>query len=183
MIPTLTVPSSTARRTWVFAADTLVCMGTERYYPPVNYFDSAGQIKGLDINMDIALCAAMGAICDRVTPYRDGIIQALNANTFDTIFTYMSIDTVRAKVVSFTDPCCFNAARFVAQTDSGLSAAMPEDLKGMIVGTRSGTLEVTILGDAVPDTEVELYPKLDDALMDLKTGCGTGLRPDGRFCR
>lgn len=180
MIPTLTVPSSTARRTRVFAADTLVCMGTERYYPPVYYFDSAGQIKGLDINMDIALCAAMGAICDRVTPYWDGIIQALNANT---IITYMSINTVRAKVVSFTDPCCFNTARFVAQTDIGPTAAMPEDLKGMIVGAWSGTLEVTILGDAIPDTKVKLYPKLDNALLDLKTGCGTGLRPDGRFCR
>lgn len=153
----------------VAAADT-VRMGTEGYYPPFNYFDSAGNVKGFDVEIGNALCAAMEVECEWVTTDWDGIIPALNANKFDTIIASMSINAERAKVVSFSDPYYFNAARFVTGKDSGISGGSPADLAGKIVGTQSGTLEVQILEQYFPDTEVKLYPKLDDSLLDLEIG-------------
>jgi polar amino acid transport system substrate-binding protein len=151
-------------------AQETVRMGSEGYYPPFNFFDSAGQIKGFDIDIGNALCDAMEVTCEWVTTDWDGIIPALNSNKFDTIIASMSITEERSKVVSFTDPYYYNAARFVTATDSGIGGGMPDDLKGKIVGTQSGTLEVKILEKYFPDTEIKLYPKLDDALLDLGTG-------------
>ena len=154
----------------VAAAQETVRMGTEGYYPPFNYFDSAGQIKGFDIDIGNALCDAMEVECEWVTTDWDGIIPALNSNKFDTIIASMGITEDRAKIVSFSDPYYFNAARFVALKDLGLESAMPDDLAGMTVGAQSGTLEVEMLDSYFPDTDVKLYPKLDDALLDLETG-------------
>jgi len=162
--------AATASFATMAAAEDTVRMGTEGYYPPFNYFDSAGEIKGFDIDIGNALCEAMEVECDWVTTDWDGIIPALNSNKFDTIIASMGITEERAEIVSFSDPYYFNAARFVATKDLGLENAMPADLDGMIVGAQSGTLEVSMLETYFPDTEVNLYPKLDDALLDLETG-------------
>ena len=162
--------TATASFTTAVAAQETVRMGTEGYYPPFNYFDSAGEIKGFDIDIGNALCDAMEVECEWVTTDWDGIIPALNSNKFDTIIASMGITEERAEIVSFSEPYYFNAARFVASKDLGLDSAMPSDLEGMIVGAQSGTLEVSMLDTYFPDTDVKLYPKLDDALLDLETG-------------
>ena len=151
------------------AQDT-VRMGTEGYYPPFNFFDSAGTIKGFDVDVGNALCAEMKVTCEWVTTDWEGIIPALNSSKFDTIIASMSITDERAKVVSFSDPYYFNGARFIAPKESGLTSAMPADLAGKIIGTQSSTLEVKLLEEYFPDSELRLYPKLDDALLDIETG-------------
>ncbi|HHS93961.1 MAG TPA: transporter substrate-binding domain-containing protein, partial [Rhodobacterales bacterium] len=155
--------------TGAMAQDT-VRMGTEGYCPPFNFFDAAGQVKGFDIDIGNALCAEMKVTCEWVTTDWDGIIPALNANKFDTIIASMSITDERAKVVSFTNPYYFNAARFIAAKDAGLGDALPSDMAGKIIGTQESTLEVEVLQQYFPDAEIKLYPKLDDALLDLESG-------------
>lgn len=152
------------------SAQETIRMGTEGFYPPFNYFDSAGNIIGFDIDIGNALCAAMEVTCEWVTTDWDGIIPALNANNFDTIIASMGITDARSQVVSFTDPYYFNAARFVAPRELGLTSAMPADLVGMVVGAQSGTLEVEMLNTYFPGVEVRLYPRLDDALLDIQSG-------------
>ncbi len=151
-------------------AQEVVRMGTEGYYPPFNFFESAGEVKGFDIDIGNALCAQMEVTCEWVTTDWDGIIPALNANKFDTIIASMSITDERAKVVSFTKPYYFNAARFVAARDAGMGDALPADMAGKIIGTQESTLEVEVLQKFFPDSEIKLYPKLDDALLDLESG-------------
>jgi polar amino acid transport system substrate-binding protein len=160
---------SAAIATTAFAQNT-VRMGTEGYYPPFNYFDAAGQVQGFDIEIGNALCAEMNVTCEWVTTDWEGIIPALNANKFDTIIASMSITAERAKVVSFTNPYYFNAARFVTTKDSGITGGLPADLKGKIIGTQESTLEVEVLQQFFPDSELKLYPKLDDALLDVESG-------------
>lgn len=155
--------------TGAVAQDT-VRMGTEGYYPPFNFFDSAGQVKGFDIDIGNALCAEMKVTCEWVTTDWDGIIPALNANKFDTIIASMSITDERLNVVNFTDPYYFNAARFIAVKDAGLGNALPSDMSGKIIGTQESTLEVEVLQQYFPNSEIKLYPKLDDALLDLESG-------------
>ncbi|CTQ47456.1 transporter substrate-binding domain-containing protein [Roseibium aggregatum] len=152
------------------AQEVTVRMGTEGYYPPFNYFDSAGQIKGFDIDIGNALCEKMKVKCEWVTTDWEGIIPALNANKFDTIVASMSITDERSKIVSFTEPYYFNPGQFVTAKDSGLKGAMPSDLTGKTIGTQSGTLEVKVLEQYFPESEIQLYPTLDDSLLDLETG-------------
>jgi len=146
-----------------------ITLGSEGYYPPFNFFDSAGKLQGLDIDVGNALCAQLQAKCEWVATDWDGIIPALNANKFDAIVASMSINEKRKKVVSFTDPYYFNTIRFIAAkgTDSVVS---PAALAGKIIGTQSGTGEVEILKQYFPDSDIKLYPKLDDSLLDLNSG-------------
>jgi len=153
-----------------FAQDKTVRMGTEGYYPPFNFFDSSGAVKGFDIDVGNALCEQMDAKCEWVTTDWDGIIPALNSSKFDTIIASMAITESRRTKVSFSDPYYFNAARIVALKDLKLKGGSPKDLKGLTIGAQSGTGEVKILDKHFPDVEVKRYPKLDDALLDLKTG-------------
>lgn len=152
------------------AEDKLVRMGTEGYYPPFNYFDASGNVIGFDIDIGNALCAEMQVTCEWVTTDWAGIIPALNSNKFDTIIASMSITEERAKVVSFSAPYYFNGSQFVVAKDSGLAGGTPADLAGKVIGTQEGTLEVTTLEKFFPDSELRLYPKLDDALLDMSTG-------------
>lgn len=147
-----------------------VRMGTEGYYPPFNYFDSSGKVKGFDIDIGNALCRQMEVTCEWLTTDWDGMIPALNAGKFDTIVASMSITDQRSAVVSFTHPYYYNPGGFYARKDSGFTAAMPEDLKGKVVGALSSTTEVKILEEYFQDSELKLYPKFDDALLDLEAG-------------
>ena len=167
---TLAAVAASALATSALAEDKTVRMGTEGYYPPFNFFDSAGQIKGFDIDVGNALCERMDVKCEWVTTDWDGIIPALNSDKFDTIIASMTITDERSEVVSFSKPYYFNSIRFVAAEGHGLENALPVDLKGKIIGTQSATGEVEILEQYFPDSELKLYPKLDDALLDLETG-------------
>ncbi|HHS94243.1 MAG TPA: transporter substrate-binding domain-containing protein, partial [Rhodobacterales bacterium] len=44
------------------------------------------------------------------------------------------------------------------------------DMAGKIIGTQESTLEVEVLQQYFPKSEIKLYPKLDDALLDLESG-------------
>ena len=156
--------------TTAHAKDGVVRMGTEGYYPPFNYFDSAGTVKGFDIDIGNALCDQMQVKCEWVTTDWDGIIPALNSDKFDTIIASMAITEKRGEIVNFTKPYYFNAARFVARKDVKLKGAMPVDLKGKTIGTQSGTGEAKLLARHFKGAKVKRYPKLDDALLDLETG-------------
>lgn len=156
--------------TGTMAQDDVVRMGTEGYYPPFNFFDSAGKVKGFDIDVGKALCERMKVKCDWVTTDWDGIIPALNSKKFDTIVASMAITEKRRKVVSFSNPYYYNAARFVVSKDLKLKGGMPKDLKGLIIGTQSGTGEVKLIDKYFPESKAKRYPKLDDALLDLETG-------------
>ena len=162
--------AAAAFATTAIAEDKVVRMGSEGYYPPFNFFDASGQVIGFDIDIGNALCAEMQVKCEWVTTDWAGIIPALNSNKFDTIIASMSITDKRKEVVSFSAPYYFNGSQFIVAKDSGLGAATPGDLPGKVIGTQEGTLEVTTLEKFFPDSELRLYPKLDDALLDMTTG-------------
>jgi lysine-arginine-ornithine-binding protein len=167
---TLTAITAAVFATAAVAEDKVVRMGTEGYYPPFNYFNEAGKVIGFDIDIGNALCAEMQVKCEWVTTDWSGIIPALNSNKFDTIIASMSITAERAEVVSFSAPYYFNGSQFIVSKDSGLSSSTPADLAGKVIGTQEGTLEVQTLEKFFPDSELRLYPKLDDALLDMTTG-------------
>lgn len=145
-------------------------VGTEGAYPPFNFIDSAGELKGFDVEIAEALCAKLEAECTFTTQDWDGIIPALLANKFDIIIASMSITEERKKKVDFTDKYYATPARFIAPKDTDITSTSPEALAGKVLGAQSSTTHGGYLEDNYKDSEVRLYATLDEANADLATG-------------
>jgi polar amino acid transport system substrate-binding protein len=151
------------------AADKLR-LGTEGAYPPFNFFDTAGNVTGFDVDIGLALCAHMKVECDVVAQDWDGIIPGLLANKYDFIIASMFITDERKKQVSFTDPYYRAAMTHVAPKGSNITEFTNEALAGKTVGAQSGTTQAEYIQKVYPDADVRLYPTQDEANLDLASG-------------
>jgi len=145
-------------------------VGTEGAYPPFNFIDSDGELKGFDTEIAKALCAKLEAECTFTTQDWDGIIPALLANKFDIIIASMSITEERMKKVDFTDKYYATPARFVATRGTSITSTSPEALAGKTLGAQSSTTHGGYLEDNYTDSDIRLYATLDEANADLATG-------------
>ncbi|WP_349358078.1 transporter substrate-binding domain-containing protein [Stappia sp.] len=145
-------------------------MGTEGAYAPFNSVSENGAIEGFDVDIGNAICAQMKVECEWSVHDWGGIIPALNARKFDVMVASMAITPARQKAVSFTDPYYYNAMRFVKLKDVALTDARPETLKGLTIGAQQGAVSAKVLDDWFPDSDIKLFPKLGEALMDLESG-------------
>jgi polar amino acid transport system substrate-binding protein len=145
-------------------------MGAEGAYAPFNYLDAGGQLKGFDIDVGNAICAKLKADCIWSANEWSGIIPALQAKKFDIMASSMAITEARMQQVSFSEPYYYNAMRFVALKDLGLSDVTPQNASGKVIGTQTGSIAVDVLQRFFPDNEVRLYPTLGDAFMDMENG-------------
>lgn len=144
-------------------------MGAEGAYPPFNYIAEDGQLKGFDIDLGNAICAQLKAQCEWSTNEWSGIIPALQASKFDILASSMAITEARKEQVNFSDPYYFNAMRFVALKELDLTEVTPATVKGLVIGTQSGSIAVDMLNQFFPDNEVKLYPTLGEAFLDMKS--------------
>jgi polar amino acid transport system substrate-binding protein len=149
---------------------TKVRVGTEGAYPPFNFVDSNGNLKGFDVDIAKALCEKMKVECEFVAQDWDGIIPALLAGKYDAIIASMSITEERMKKVDFTDKYYNTPAKFVGKKDSGITDTTPAGLKGKVLGAQSSTIHANYLEDNYKDSEVKLYGTQDEVNADLASG-------------
>jgi len=145
-------------------------IGTEAAYPPFNYQDAAGELKGFDIDIARALCDRLKASCEFVVQDWEGLIPALLANKIDLIISSMSITEERRKVVDFTNRYCRTPARFVAAKDSGITDVSPAGLAGKTLGAQASTIHGAYLQNHYKDSDIKLYGSQDTLLLDLASG-------------
>ena len=152
------------------AQDKTVRIGTEAAYAPFEYKDDKGELKGYEIQLGNALCAAAKLKCEWVNQDFDGLIPALNAHKIDAILSQMSITDDRKKAVDFTRQVTVAPARFVAKQGSGITDDLAS-LKGKTIAVQSGTTHekfVTekLAGIATP----KVYQSQDEAFLDVENG-------------
>ena len=145
-------------------------LGTEGAYPPFNFFDTAGNVTGFDVDIGLALCAQMKVECEVVAQDWDGIIPGLVAKKYDFIIASMFITNERKKQVSFTDPYYVAAMSHVAPKGSDLTEFTNETLKGKVIGAQSGTTQAEFVQATYPDADIRLYPTQDEVNLDLANG-------------
>ena len=82
MLVALSVAMAIAAST-VSAEMKKVALGTEGAYPPFNWIDGNGELRGFDIDIGNALCAAAALDCAWVIQDWDGMIPGLLAKRFE----------------------------------------------------------------------------------------------------
>ena len=147
-----------------------IVLGTEGAYAPFNGIGPDGEVRGFDVDIGNALCAAMQADCVWVTQEWDGMIPALLAKKYDAIIASMTINAARKRVIDFTDKYYTSPISFIRIKDSGVDID-DRSIRGKIVGVQSGTVAENfargVYGDAV---EVKAYGTQDEANLDLASG-------------
>jgi len=111
-------------------------LGTEGAYPPFNFTDASGELKGFDVEIGQALCERIGADCELVAQDWDGIIPGLLSNKYDFIIASMFITEERKKQVDFSDPYYLAAMTHVVPKDSDIDTFTAEALDGVSIPLR-----------------------------------------------
>jgi polar amino acid transport system substrate-binding protein len=156
-----------------------VRIATEGAYPPFNFVDPDGTLKGFDVEIAMALCEKMGATCTLVAQDWDGIIPALLAGKFDAIVASMTITEERKQTVDFTDRYYRTPLAVIGRKDMPEDVS-PEALKGKMLGAQSSTTQAAYAEEnyQAAGAELMLYPTQDDANLDLAAGRLDGIVGD-----
>ncbi|MCM5555428.1 ABC transporter substrate-binding protein [Pleomorphomonas sp. NRK KF1] len=147
-----------------------VVIGTEGAYPPFNYVDTDGKLKGFDVDIALALCEEMKVECEIVAQDWDGMIPALLAGKFDGIIASMSITPERKKVIDFSEKYYNTPPAIVAPKDTDIKGVTPEDLAGKTVGAQVSTMHADYVEKKLTESELKTYPTADEYKLDLANG-------------
>ncbi len=144
-------------------------IATEGAYPPYNYVDSDGNIKGFEIDLAKALCKEINANCEFVTQDWDGIIPGLLAKKYHAVIGSLYITESRKEKIAFSDKYYQTPARFVVRKDSNIEITS-EGLSDVTVGTQRGTSFERMMRDQFGHVDLRVYGSFDEVYQDLRSG-------------
>ena len=146
-----------------------VLMASEASFPPFSKTEADGSVTGFEIDLGNAVCAAAGLTCEWVKQDFDGIIAALVAEKYDTIFSSMSITAERQASFLFTLPYYNSPTKFFGKKGMSVDVS-PAGLKGKRVGVYGGAVQDQYLRASFPDVVAVPYEKMDQITADLIAG-------------
>lgn len=138
-------------------------------YAPFTEKGADGVWKGWEIEIQQAICAAMGEECELVEVAWDGIIPALLAKKIDAIMSSMSITEERMKTIQFSDKYYNTPAVIVGPKSSGVSGDAAS-VKGKIVGVQVSTTHANYVEKHFGDATIKTYNTFDEHNQDLVAG-------------
>jgi len=153
-----------------------VKVGVQCTYPPYNYRDAAGNLKGFEIDIARELGKRMKADMQFVCSDFAGLIPALLSKKIDIIASSLSITDARKKSIDFSLPYRASTARFIGRKGAGLqpfktdNTPNPAALKGKSVGVQRATTNDGYLAGEFPGVEITRYDSEANLLLDLVAG-------------
>jgi lysine-arginine-ornithine-binding protein len=160
-------------------ANEKIVIATEGAYPPFNWIDDSGQLRGFDVDIAHALCEQMRSTCEIVTQKWDGILPGLVDKKYDAIVASMSNTKERRKAVDFTIDYYRDSQSLVAKRGVNIDVTA-ESLKDKTIGVVGPVLVIQgeerhpvherYLVDKFDDVEVKIYDSTAEAVKDLGEG-------------
>lgn len=146
----------------------IIRFGTEATYPPFEYIDESGQIKGFDIDIANALCEQIKAQCTFSNQSFSSLIPSLQLGKYDALIAAIGITEERKKQVAFTDSYYEPSASFIAPLAKKYKIS---DVVGKTIGVQEGTTFDKYLREQYANkVTVKPYASIQDALLDLVAG-------------
>jgi polar amino acid transport system substrate-binding protein len=143
-------------------------IATEGAYPPFNFVDTDGQLKGFEIDLARALCERINATCIFVQTDWESLLPDLRRSQVDAVVASLEITEERRQKIAFTQRYYRTPAVFMVRQGSPLSDVSPTGLKGRRLGAMAGTVYATYLEELYKaGSEIKLYANQDEASLDL----------------
>lgn len=142
-------------------------------YPPFYSQQSDGSWSGWEIDMLKAVCDQMKVTCEVERMAWDGLIPALSQNKVDFIWSSMTINGEREKVIDFTHYYYKTPNVIVGAKDDHkkVDCGVLDSLSGRAIGVQGGTNYSSYLQASAPKSvSVKSYDVMDNVLADLSTG-------------
>lgn len=140
----------------------------EATYPPFEYIDESGQIKGFDIAIAQALCQELKAQCTFSNQSFASLIPSLKLGKFDALISALGITAERQEQVSFTQSYYQPSAVFVTASKNHF---VINQLQGKTIGAQQGSTFEKYLQEAyVNKVSIKTYASIQDAFLDLVSG-------------
>ena len=141
---------------------------TEATYPPFEYTDESGKIKGFDIDIAQALCQQMKVECTFSNQSFNSLVPSLKIGKFDAVIASLGVTSERLKQVDFTNAYYEPSAVFVAALNKHYTL---NDIDGKSVGAQEGSTFLKYLQDKYGNKiTVKSYASVQDAFLDLVAG-------------
>ena len=147
-------------------------VGVEAKNPPAVYREG-NEIVGFDVDVAKYVADRMGVKLELVDTDWEGILPALNAGKFDTIFSSMSITKDRLAKVNYSNPYNVGSMTFLVYANSGIKTAKDMAGKKLGVGIGSHYIEAIdayntkLQAEGLSPIEMVTYNSLTDVLTDM----------------
>ncbi len=153
-----------------------VVVGTSADYPPYEYVDEAGNMKGFDVELMEEIAKRMDVELEWQDMPFDSLIAAVQEGKIDMSIACFNYSEERDKEVDFSDEYYTSQDAFIVTNDFSGEFIAPEDAANFKVGVQSGTVQDDWLTGELVDTgllseeNLSRYERVDQAALDLQAG-------------
>jgi polar amino acid transport system substrate-binding protein len=154
----------------------VIKVGTSPDYPPFELVDSSGKFVGFDIALMEEAANRMGVKVEWVDMPFDSLIASVQQGKVDMAISAFNYTAERDKTIDFTDAYFTSEDAFTVTDKFSGKIAQPEDVAALKVGVQTGTTQDSWLTDnlvktsKLPEGNLFRYDRVDQAMLDLKTG-------------
>lgn len=150
-------------------------VATEGAYPPFNFVDDSGTLKGFDVDIAKALCNQLHADCTfQAVPWNQ-IIEGLEGDKYDLVVASMAYTKERAERMEFSAPYYRSHSVLIGDSEKFTDSA-PAALAGVRIAAAEGTIQadyakqaykesITVLAKDQPSAQELLAGKKADLLI------------------
>jgi polar amino acid transport system substrate-binding protein len=131
-----------------------IMLSTNPTLPPLQFVDSDGELKGMNIELGRELAKRLCVQVDFMRMDFPAMIPALKAGRFDGINTGMFWTEERSKAM-YTVPYALSTIDIVASPDSKIALTNAKDLRGLSIGVEADSYQERWLRDRSKEAEKE----------------------------
>ncbi|MCP1307914.1 substrate-binding periplasmic protein [Paenibacillus tyrfis] len=143
-----------------------VKVGIESNFRPFTYTEN-GENKGFEVELWRAIAQKANLPYELVPMTQGELNKAVKSGQVDMAIAGMTVNKARKDNFAFSDPY-FQTGLVLLTASDNKEIKSKDDLKGKVIGTKSGSTSYIYAGGIQGTQEVRGYPDISDAYTDLK---------------